>query len=285
LRANKKISDFKTILKLFIPPVILKLFSFKKNNIPKKSYNFHETNLSWDNAHKETLNGYSAENILTKCRDSLLKVKNGKCPYERDSVLFTEKELFYPLLASLLYTSIKNGNRLNIIDFGGSLGSTYFQNRDILKQVGININWNIIEQESFVKCGKEYFADNELHFFNNINELTDKEKMSVCLFGSVLPYLKEPYSMLETIKRSNIKYVIIDRTFFLEDEFEDVLSIQKVPPEIYDASYPAWFLSLSKFLSFVNNSYNINFKWNNSDIISLAGYKTSIRGFFLEKKV
>jgi putative methyltransferase (TIGR04325 family) len=154
-----------------------------------------------------------------------------------------------------------------------------------LKQVGIKINWNIIEQESFVKCGKEYFADNELHFFNNIDELTDKEEISVCLFGSVLPYLKEPYNIFDTIIYHKIKYIIIDRTYFLENEFEDVLSIQKVPPEIYDASYPAWFLSLSKFLSFINNSYNINFKWNNSDDVGLAGYKTSIRGFFLERKV
>jgi len=275
------IDKIKSFLKLFVPPIILKLLScFKSKNIQ-----FQKTNLSWDDAFKKTSKGYSSENILIKCRDSLLKVKNGECPYERDSVLFTEKEIFYQLLTSLLYVSMKNANRLNIIDFGGSLGSTYFQNKDVLKQVGIKINWNIIEQESFVKCGKEYFADNELHFFNNIDELTDKEEVSVCLFGSVLPYLKDPYNILETIKRCNIKYVIIDRTYFLENEFEDVLSIQKVPPEIYDASYPAWFLSFSKFLSFVNNFYNINFKWNNSDAISLSGYKTSIRGFFLERKV
>jgi putative methyltransferase (TIGR04325 family) len=276
----------KSIIKLFIPPIVLKgLNLFRKKRTEKKDIQFQKTNLSWDDAFKKTSKGYSAENILNKCRDSLLKVKNGEYPYERDSVLFTEKEIFYPLLSSLLYISMKNGNRLNIVDFGGSLGSTYFQNRNIFKQVGIEIYWNIIEQDNFVKCGKEYFADNELHFFNNIDELTNKEEISVCLFGSVLPYLKEPYNILYTIRRHNIKHIIIDRTYFLENESEDVLSIQKVPPEIYDASYPAWFLSLSKFLSFVNNFYNINFKWNNSDIISLAGYKTSIRGFFLERKM
>jgi putative methyltransferase (TIGR04325 family) len=280
------LDNIKTIIKIFIPPVILKFLNlFRKKRIEKKDILFQETNLSWDDALKKISEGYSAENILIKCRDSLLKVKNGEYPYERDSVLFTEKEIFYPLLSSLLYISIESNNRLNIIDFGGSLGSTYFQNRDILKQVGIKINWNIIEQESFVKCGKEYFADNELHFFNNIDELTNKKEISACLFGSVLPYLKEPYTVFETIRRSNIKYVIIDRTLFLDNEFEDILTIQKVPSEIYDASYPAWFLSLNKFLNFIDNTYTILFKWDNSDVISLAGYKTSIRGFFLEKKV
>jgi len=275
----------KTIIKLFIPPIVLKgLNLFRKKRTEKKNIQFQETSLSWDDAQKETATGYSAEHILIKCRDSLLKVKNGEYPYERDSVLFTEKEIFYPLLSSLLYISMKNGTSLNIIDFGGSLGSTYFQNRDILKQVGIKIKWNIIEQDNFVKCGKEYFADNELHFFKNIDELTDKEEISVCLFGSVLPYLKEPYAVFETIRRSNIKYIIIDRTLFLDNELKDILTVQKVPPEIYDASYPAWFLSLGKFLSFVDNTYNIIFKWDNLDVFNLNDYKTSNKGFFLEKK-
>jgi putative methyltransferase (TIGR04325 family) len=275
-------NDIKYILKLFIPPIVLKLFNcFKSKNIQ-----FQKTNLSWDDAFSKTSKGYSAENILIKCKDSLLKVKSGEYPYERDAVLFTEKEIFYPLLASLLYISLKNNNRLNIIDFGGSLGSTYFQNKDILKQAGIKINWNIIEQESFVKCGKEYFADNELHFYNNIDELiSENGDVSVCMFSSVLPYLKEPYVVFETIRRHNIKYILIDRTLFLDSELEDVLTIQKVPPEIYDATYSAWFLSLSKFLNFIDNTYTVLFKWDNSDAISLAGYRTSIRGFFLEKKV
>jgi len=270
----------KTILKLFLPPIVLKLFTFSR----RENNHFQKTNLSWDDAYKNTSKGYSAENILIKCRDSLLKVKNGEYPYERDSVLFTEKELFYPLLSSLLYISMENDKHLNIIDFGGSLGSTYFQNRDILKQVGININWNIIEQESFVKCGKEYFEDNELHFFNNIDELTNKGEISACLFSSVLPYLKEPFKILDTIKHSKIKYVVIDRTYFLENENEDILTIQNVPPEIYDASYPAWFLSLDKFISFINKYYDIVLKWQALDQHQLKNYKTIGLGFLLKIK-
>ena len=288
--------NIKTILKLFIPPIILKLYSYirkpKKNPIPNKNtiqfqkteLAWVKTELSWDDVLKQTSNGYSAEQILTKCRDSLLKVKNGEFPYERDSVLFTEKEIFYPLLSSLLYVALENDKKLNLIDFGGSLGSTYFQNRDILKQAGIDINWNIVEQDNFVKCGKEYFSNNELHFYNEIDELINKEgEVSVCIFSSVLPYLKEPYSIFDSIQRHNIKYIIIDRTLFLDNETEDILSIQTIPPEIYEASYPAWFLSLNKFLDFFEHKYSIVFKWNCSDNVSLPSYKTSVMGFFLER--
>ena len=271
----------KAILKLFIPPIVVRLFqSFKRREIQ-----FQKTDLSWDDVLKETSNGYFAEHILTKCRDSLLKVKNGEYPYERDSVLFTEKELFFPLLTALFYVSSAS-NKLNIIDFGGSLGTSYFQNRDILKQAGIKINWNIIEQENFVKCGKEYFSNEELHFFNNLDELLNESKeISTILFSSLLPYVKDPYVILDSIYQLSIKYVIIDRTFFVESEAHDVLSIQKIPPEIYEASYPAWFLSLDKFLDYIKNDWNILFKWKALDQHFLENYNTVGLGFFLERKI
>jgi putative methyltransferase (TIGR04325 family) len=279
----KKIIIFKMkkIIKLFIPPIILKLFLLIKKK-SKGNEQFKETKLSWDDILLKTANGYDKDQILQKCKTSLLKVKNGEYPYERDSVLFNEIEIFFPLLSSLFYVSLNNNNKLNIIDFGGSLGSTYFQNKDILKQTGITINWNIIEQDSFVKCGNEYFSNEELHFYNNIDEVLKQTDISVCLLSSVLPYLKEPYTILETIKQNNIKYIIIDRTMFLNNKTNDILTIQNVPPEIYEASYPAWFLSLNKFYNYFSKNYKIIYKWFCDGIFKLNNHQTSIRGFFLK---
>jgi hypothetical protein len=87
----------KSIIKLFIPPVVFNfLYHFRNKNIQ-----FQKTSLFWDDAFEKTSKGYSAEHILIKCRDSLLKVKNGEYPYERDSVLFTEKEIFYPIFSEI----------------------------------------------------------------------------------------------------------------------------------------------------------------------------------------
>jgi putative methyltransferase (TIGR04325 family) len=275
----------KIFLKLFIPPIFIKLLSFIKNqNKHDINAQFQETQLSWEDTLKETANGYSSEHILSKCKDSLLKVKNGEFPYERDSVLFNEIQIFFPLLSSLLYVSHINNSTLNIIDFGGSLGSTYYQNKDILKKAGITINWNIIEQNNFTECGNECFSNEELHFYHKIDHIPEKENISVCLLSSVLPYLKEPYVIFDIIRNNNNKFLIIDRTYFLDTESEDVLTIQKVPPEIYNASYPAWFLSLSKFLSYVEKHYDIIFKWKALDQHLLDGYKTTGLGFFLKNK-
>jgi hypothetical protein len=54
----------------------------------------------------------------------------------------------------------------------------------------------------------------------------------------------------------DISYLIIDRTPFIEDEV-DRLTIQKVHPRIYSASYPAWFFSRQKFMNFVRSRFEI----------------------------
>jgi putative methyltransferase (TIGR04325 family) len=151
------------LIKLFVPPIFLKLFGNRGAILFKK------TSLQWDGALKQT-SGYASGDILLRCRDALLKVKSGEFPYERDSVLFSEKELFFPLLSALFYVSLKKDKELNLIDFGGSLGSTYYQNKDELKEAGISLKWKIIEQENFVQCGRENFESPELKFYYTIDE-------------------------------------------------------------------------------------------------------------------
>ena len=64
---------------------------------------------------------------VEKVKASILKVKNGEAVYERDSVLFDEIHYSQPLLSAFDKSIIDN--RLHIVDFGGSLVSSYFKNR------------------------------------------------------------------------------------------------------------------------------------------------------------
>ncbi|WP_167884450.1 TIGR04325 family methyltransferase [Leptospira ilyithenensis] len=208
---------------------------------------------SWADAQADC-NGYTAPNILERVKTSLLKVKGGDAVYERDSVLFEEVEYSLPLLICLLYVNSVSKNRLNLVDFGGSLGSTYFQNRKYLDYVS-ELRWSIVEQKHFVDCGKEFFEDNELKFFDTIAECKNKNNPNLILLSSVLPYLENPYLILDEILASNFDYVLFDRTPFLFDGQSDKLLIQIVPPEIYEAEIPIWFLNYEKFLSFMNKKY------------------------------
>jgi putative methyltransferase (TIGR04325 family) len=217
---------------------------------------------SWDLALKVS-GGYDSDVILNKVKDALLKVKNGEAIYERDSVLFDKVEYSWPLLAGLLWVAGQNGNRLNIVDFGGSLGSSYFQNRNMLSHLH-ELKWNIVEQKKFVECGKRFFEDEHLKFYYTLGDCLKEQAASTILLSSVIQYLEKPYDLLEDVKRRKFQYIIIDRTAFL-DVGDDRITVQRVPTEIYQASYPAWFLNRDKFLAFLANRYDVVADFESND--------------------
>jgi hypothetical protein len=56
--------------------------------------------------------------------------------------------------------------------------------------------------------------------------------------------------------------LIIDITTFTDGDI-DIITIQKVPPHIYDASYPAWVFNKKKLFTFFNmNGYEKMEEWN-----------------------
>ena len=75
--------DIKGFLKSWLPLGLLRLSSLKKGVRWSGDYD------SWTEAQKAST-GYDGKVILNKVKDSLLRVKNGKAAYERDSVLFDE---------------------------------------------------------------------------------------------------------------------------------------------------------------------------------------------------
>ena len=105
----------------------------------------------------------------------------------------------------------------------------------------------------------------------------------VCVFCSSIQYLERPYQVLEDIFQYNIPYIILDRTAFI-DEKKDRLTIQKVPPAYYIASYPCWFLSKSKFLSFMSTHYSLIEEFKNEIYLQLGLQHLRYEGMWFQKK-
>ncbi len=239
----------KKVIKQFIPPIVL---SSCYKTISEK-YGFFGDYSSWDSVKKEC-SGYDSEAILSAVKNSCLKVKNKEAIYERDSVLFDKIEYSWAMLASLMYCATKLNGDLRVCDFGGSLGSSYFQNRKFLDRLD-RVSWSIVEQKNFVDIGRAEFEDERLRFFYDIDECVSIKKPNVLLFSSVLQYIKNPYGLLGQILKYNFDFIIIDRTPFAK---KDIIKKQVVPPSIYKASYPCWFFQKDKFVKyFKNKSYNI----------------------------
>jgi putative methyltransferase (TIGR04325 family) len=268
--------------------ILSKLISiFNKIIINKNITNQHEwfrgNYSSWEEAKKNSI-GYDSPIIIEKVKESLLKVKNGEAIYERDSVLFDKIEYSLPLLTFLLYISGSEEGKLEIIDFGGSLGSTLFQNKKFLSNLK-ELKWFIVEQEKFIEIGKSNFEDETLKFFYSIEDCLKYNSPNAILLSSVLPYIENPYQLLENIIKWNFKYIIIDRTPFIIDEKEDdILTIEIVPSEIYQASYPAYFFNLNKFDKLLSDKYNLIESFPGNDKISLPWIKTEYKALLYQKK-
>lgn len=237
---------------------------------------------TWGEARKAST-GYDTDLILNKVRDSLLKVKKGEAVYERDSVLFDEIRYSWPLLAGLLWIASQKGGRLNLVDFGGSLGSTYYQNRKFLAHLE-ELRWNIVEQKKFVECGKRDFENEHLKFHEDLDECVREQGPDAILFSSALQYLEKPYAMLEKVLSLGFEFVLFDRTPLLS-KGDDRITVQKVPRAIYEASYPAWFFNRDKFLSFFSGDYDLMAEFGAlSGTIYLRGGRAVDKGLIFRRK-
>ena len=236
---------------------------------------------NWQEASSKCDN-YDAPVILEKVKAATLKVKSGEAVYERDSVLFPEIEYSWPLLTGLMWIGAETNGRLHVTDFGGALGSSYFQNRFFLNALR-DVRWNIVEQPSFVTCGNQFIADQSLQFFNTIEDSIAKEgAQDVLLLSCVLPYLKDPIEALSGFMKFRFPYIIIDNTYF-NYESRDRICIQRVPPEIYQASYPCWFLDYEKIRKILEKEYTIVAEYTNDSRIRLDGRKIQYQGWIIKR--
>jgi putative methyltransferase (TIGR04325 family) len=234
---------------------------------------------SWNEASK-LCSGYDSDEIIDKVKIASLKVKNGEATYERDSVVFDKIEYSYPVLSMLLWSS--NDNNLNVIDFGGSLGSTYFQYKFFLRKFK-SLSWNIVEQEKYVEVGKQFFEDDLLKFHYSLESVFNHNstKIDLVIMSSVLQYIEDPYNLLDKILCLNINNILIDITT-INTENTDRITIQNVDPSIYTASYPCWFFDESKLINYIcSYNYSLVIDWNASYAINLGQHK----GYFFTKNL
>ena len=229
--------------------------------------------------------GYDSAMILERVKQATAKVSKGEAKYERDSMLFEKVQHSFPVLAGLLRAACENGNQLSVLDFGGSLGSSYYQCRDFLSTLSL-LKWGIVEQENFVKCGREGFENEHLKFYYTIAECIQQAKPNVVLLSGVLQYLPEPYVVVDEILNSGIPYVIIDRTVYSGAK-QDRIAVQHVPASIYKASYPIRIFGEQS----IHNSFHGGYKliadfethWDGSQSENCSGLEFTSGGMIMRK--
>lgn len=285
--------NVKTVLKKVLPPILVDAFHFMH---PGEFYGLSGSFSSWEEAEqhlqKEYGAGYAEGNILQQVLAAVQEVRAGRAVFERDGVLFYEQEYNYPFLAALFYAlngCLSAGSKYPcVLDFGGSLGSTFFQNRELL--ASFSCRWHIVEQSHFVAAGCENVP--EITFHESIESyIKHGEPPDVLLLSGVIQYFDQPYAYLERILAGHFKYILVDRSFFNDREPDnDRLAIQTVSPLIYSAAYPAWLFSWERVRKRIEtDGYEEIMQWEASDRVPVkeAGGERWVlptRGFLMERK-
>jgi len=238
-------------IKSLIPPIFITWYRV----ITKKNITFTGKFYSWDEAKKYS-DGYQTKEIFNKVKDATLKVKNGEACFERDSVIYDKPQYSSSIMSILMLIAANNNGLLRVLDFGGSLGSIYFQNKHLLSE--LNLEWSIVEQSHFVEYGKKELSDNTLQFYMDIEECLSERKLDVIMISNTLQYLENPYQWLNCFINSKIDYIFVDTATFSRNQ-DEYITIQKVPNHIYKASYPLHILDQRNVMNlFLQSGYKLS---------------------------
>lgn len=260
-------------LKQLLPPIGKRLLKYDFR------YGWHGNYNSWQEALKHAT-GYNASTILERVRTSALKVKRNEAVYERDAITYDQAPVYYPVLSALLFAAASANNKLTVLDCGGSLGTLYYQHRRFLQHI-TELHWCIVEQPMFVEAGQKDFQDGQLHFYFTVQEAIAAHRPHIVVFESSLQYYPDPHGAVKELMQYDIPFFLIDRIAFSPGD-EDRLTIQKVPPAFYDASYPCWFPSKKKLTDLLLEKYALIGAFDSGFQLQLGLTELKYEGMWLQ---
>lgn len=207
----------------------------------------------------------------------------GEAACERDSVLFDTVPYPLPLIAILLRAASENQGRLNVLDFGGALGSSYYQCRGFLAGLSV-LRWSVVEQTHYVKCGQREFENGILRFYENVEACAEAAPPQVILASGVLQCMPDPAQILDLFVRTGANYIVIDRTPIAFNG-KKVISVQSVPDTICQSSYPIWLFNEEQLKAPLQVDYEEIAHFDAVDGTLGAGrLKAEFKGFIFQRK-
>lgn len=244
---------FKIFCRQITPPCLWNVIKSLRSKAASEPGSMWEDGyVDWNSALANS-SGYDSNEILEKVFEAARMVRDGEALWERDSVCFYHEEYNYHLLTALFQVAAVHGGVLNVLDYGGALGSTYMQHRKPLSAL-TSVSWNIVEQNHVVRCGQEFFANDRLAFFTNVEAVFAARSINLVVLSGVLQYMEYPHDFLDNILTYAPFAVYVGRTPVHDSP--DILTVQRVPESIYNASYPCWFFQRQDLLSVFEDKYN-----------------------------
>ena len=212
---------------------------------------------SWNEA-RAKCSGYDSDTITKSLVSASRRVRDGEIAYERDGVEFDAIQYSWPLLAAIL-GSPRRSQKLAVLDWGGSLGSTYRQNKHLLESAGIELNWLVVEQKHLVEIGTSEFTTAALSFSESMSGIPVGQ-YDVAILASSICYIQDPERVLSEIAGLQPKRIVFDRTPESRSGTGQI-GVQRVGKGIYKASYPIRAFAPYSLAKYLYPHYKLVFDW------------------------
>jgi putative methyltransferase (TIGR04325 family) len=245
----------RSISKLVCPPILWEFMKKMINQMfPPQDQDFIGPYSTWSEA-EALSDGWDSPAIVQKTFDLSIKVRDGLVAYGQDTIICNKINYSETILAFILLHLSCHKDKICIVDFGGSLGTNFYQNRKILRALsGTQVTWNIVEIPSIAKLGRDHFASTELFLYSDIDEIIQCREHATdsYLFSGSLQYCPEPFKLLDkVIEQGGAKILAFDR-LLVSHTYDHAVFIQTSDPRVfYPASYPTWCFSKSVFVSYL----------------------------------
>jgi putative methyltransferase (TIGR04325 family) len=201
----------RALLKLLLPPIVIKAISFFQKTRIKMYANYSDVV-------NDTGANYDSEKLARIVREKTLTYAARK---EKSIPEFKSSDIDNISLWFYLFDK----NEVKVLDYGGASGTTYHFLRKI--NTSVLIKWDIVETKSVCEINKENNYP-ELKFITSYNDTIDKS-YDLVLLNSVLQYVPDPYDTLTSLLQKKPDRILITRTPFSRKE--DFWTIQKTDIE------------------------------------------------------
>jgi putative methyltransferase (TIGR04325 family) len=230
---------------------------------------------TWQSAEK-VCKRYDDADVVKTFTDAALAIGNGDGVYDRDGKVHASFSENAHLIAALRHVSNTQG-QLQVLDFGGALGSMYRQHRWSLDKFS-NFTWCVVDQERFVETGRRLFTSNKLKFEPTIPQAVATYQPNIAVMSNILQRIENPFDVLNEMAKSNITYLFIDRTPVITASNNRITRVT-LPALKEEGCFPTWHFSEAEFKQALQSKYRIINEFNSDS------KEENVRhvGFFCEK--
>jgi putative methyltransferase (TIGR04325 family) len=227
---GSQISRLRVALQLLTPPIVWGLRRRLSRGPLEGPF------ASWEAASKHAT-GWDSPGIVEQALAAALKVRNGAAAFERDSVA-RESIIYSPTILAALLLAADRHRALDVIDFGGGLGSNYFQNLRLIRALaGAPTSWNVVELAPLARIGVEQFQTEQLRFHDDLGAV--RLAHPVLLFTGSLQYVADAFALLE--RALGITDIVALDRVLVWDEAEHAVFVQRLDPRRFDrVTLPTW---------------------------------------------